>query len=206
VKKLLFGVVLLVGVSACATKPAVRLDEPRRVVGTENSVRVDAEILVDATGNAVSIKYEVTNGRPNAIAVADIVPETSFDLETRTVTVSLGSEVPGAQLLPRLMTIPAGQKRSFTAGANVRAASRRDSPFNGFGTALRLKLNFLGKTDPFRQLLDIQEKAVNDPELADALFPTWLELNESVITNSIPVRADGTLAPVATPPDVTRRR
>lgn len=205
-KRIVLGVAVLLTVSACASKSAVRMDEPRRVVGTENNVRVDGDILVDNSGSGVAIKYEVTNGRTSPIAVADIVAETSFDLESRTVTVNLGSEVPGAQLLPRLVTVPPGEKRSFTAGANVLNATRRESPFAAAGTVLRLKLNFLGQTAPFATLLDIPGKAVHDPKLADTLFAVWLELNETVFTNSVPVRADGGLSVAPPPIDAPRRR
>ena len=205
-KRLVLGVAVMIGVSACASRPLpTPAEAPRRVVvGTENQVRVDGEILVDSTGSGVAIRYEVTNGRANPIAVADILPETSFDLETRTVTVSLGSEVPGAQFLPRLMTVPAGEKRAFTAGANVYAAMRRDAPTGLAGVALRLKLNFLSDTKPFRDLLDIPEKAVHDPKLADALFPAWLELNETVFTNSVPVRSEPGLSAPTPAIDVRR--
>ncbi len=195
--------VVLIAVG-CATRP-VRMDEPRRVVGTENNVRVDAEILFDANGAAVAIKYDVTNGRTGTIAVADILPDTSFDPEARMVTVSLGSEVPGARLLPRLVSVPPGQKRSFTAGAQVAPIIRRDSSFSPQPAALRLKLNFLGDTTPFSMLLDIPEKAVADQELADTLFPRWVELNEVVYTNAVPFNVRSTTSPVD-PSDVSARR
>jgi hypothetical protein len=200
----LLGMSFLFIVTACASKP-VRMDEPRRVVGTENKVRVDAEIVPDANGSAVAIRYEVTNGRTEAIAVADILPESSFDPESRMVTVSLGSEVPGEHLLPRLVTVPPGQKRTFTAGAQVASAIRRDSPFSPQPAALRLKINFLGDTRPFEKLLDIQQKAVADSELADSLFPQWVELNEVVYTNAVPLRVGNLTAPVD-PSDTSSRR
>jgi len=202
-KRAVIGASLVLTAIGCASRP-VRMDEPRRVVGTENNVRVDAEILIDPNGLAVAIKYDVTNGRNEAIAVADIVAETSFDPEARMVTVSLGSEVPGARLLPRLVSVPPGQKRTFSAGAQVASAIRRGSPFSPQPAALRLKLNFLGDTTPFVKLLDIPEKAVADSELADALFPRWVELNEAVYTNAVPINVGG--ASPVDPSDTSARR
>src|SRR5215212_6479201 len=99
--------VLLVFAAGCASTKTVDFNEPRRVLGTENQVRVDAQVYGDhfSSGSAITIKYDVTNERPNPVAIADILPETSYDDETQTVTVSIGSEVPGNYLLPRLVAI-----------------------------------------------------------------------------------------------------
>jgi hypothetical protein len=53
---------------------------------------------------------------------------------------------------------------------------------------LQLKVNFLGNTAPFTKLIDIPEKALRDPNLANELFPQWVENNEAVTTNSIPIQ------------------
>src|ERR1043166_7523447 len=77
--------VLLVGCSS--TKP-IDMSEPRRVVGTENDVRVDAEIYGDRLGPNVNVpvKYDVTNHRQTTILIADLIPESTYDPETHTVT------------------------------------------------------------------------------------------------------------------------
>jgi hypothetical protein len=184
---------VLLLLSACATTTArskpVNQNEPRRVVGTENEVRIDAEIFGDVLQRSVSIpvKYDVTNGRKGPIAIADIVPVTSYDGDTQTVTVDIGSEVPGVQLLPRLIRINPGEKKSFSTIARVNIMLPAETPTTRIPSAIRLRVNFLGDTSQFEQLIAIPERAVMDPKLADELFPKWVERNETIYTNALPM-------------------
>jgi hypothetical protein len=176
--------------AGCAAT-TVDMDEPRRIVGTENNVRVDAQVIGDEArpGAQIPITYEVTNLRTTSIAIAELVPDTSYDRETNTFTVNVGSEVPGNELLPRLVEIRPGEKKTFTIAARTHfitpaGAGVKTPPPAG----LRLKVNFLGDVTPFRQLIGIPERAVADRALADQLFPLWLERNEIVYTNAVPMR------------------
>lgn len=184
--------VLVLLLAACASS-AVDMSEPRRVVGTESSVRVDAEIGEAARpGAPIAITYEITNQRTTAIAVADILPETTFDRETRIITVSIGSEVPGTTILPRLVKIGPGEKKSFTTNARLTLMPTQSAdPRASSSTLLRLKVNFLGDTEPFAELIDIPEKGIADAKRADELFAVWLEKNEAVYTNAVPVQTTG---------------
>jgi hypothetical protein len=189
---LIISSALLFLLSGCAST-AVDMAEPRRVVGTESSVRVDAQITADAIapGAQIPITYEITNQRDTPIAVAELIPQTTYDSESQVFTVSIGSEVPGNTMLPRLVLIAPGEKKSFSAMARVIqfVPPRAINPTLAAAPAgLRIKLNFLGDTEPFRELIGIKEVAVADPKLADTLFPLWLERNEVVYTNSIPMR------------------
>jgi hypothetical protein len=187
-KRSLFALVLLL---AGCTTGAVDMNEPRRIVGTEESVRVDAQVTGDEVrpGSKVPVAYEVTNMRQTAIAIAEVVPVTSYDQETNTFTVDIGSEVPGNELLPRLVEIGPGQTQTFRIIANIQPLMPPRSLATPLPPAeLRLKVNFLGDTKPFRMLIGIPERAVADHTLADQLFPLWLERNEIVYTNSVPMK------------------
>lgn len=197
--------------TACASSHAVDMDEPRRIVGTENGVRIDAQVIGDqiAPGVRVPVTWEITNERPTSIAVADLVPETAYDQDANQFTVTVGSEVPGNELLPRLIEIAPGEKKSFSGTANLKFAMppRAADPLRAPPPAsLRVKLNFLGDTEPFRQLIGIREVGVANRGLADELFPLWLERNEAVYTNSIPMRWMTRRGESAPPPPPRRGR
>lgn len=187
---------LLLLLAGCASTGTVDMAEPRRIVGTENLVRVDAQVSAEhvAPGAQIPITYEITNQRETPIAVAELIPETSYDADTRMFTVSIGSEVPGNTLLPRLILIGPGEKKSFSAMARllyVAPPRTVDPNAQNAPAGFRLKLNFLGDPEPFRELIGIKEVAVADSKRADELFPLWLERNEVVYTNAVPMRWTG---------------
>jgi len=187
---LLAATLLLISCATAARNTPVNQKEPRRVVGTDNDVRIDAEIFGDHLQSAISIplNYDITNSRPASIAIADIIPETNYDPDTQTVTVNIGSEVPGEQLLPRLIRIAPGEKRSFSTVARVNILMPSETPVSRIPRAMRIKVNFLDDTTQFEKLIAIPERGVYDPKLADELFPKWLERNQTLYTNALPMR------------------
>ena len=94
----LFSVVVVSGCATTATlQKSVDMKEARRVVGTENEVRIDAAISGDqlSTSTTLQLKYDITNNRDQPILIADMVPDATYDQETQMVTITIGSEVPG---------------------------------------------------------------------------------------------------------------
>jgi hypothetical protein len=177
-----------------ATTPGkINMKQARRMVGTENDVRVDAEIYGEdmRQGTSIAIKYEVTNQRPTPILIADRNAQSNYDPETRTVTIDIGSEIPGEEFLPRLISIPSGERRTFNAGANINIRMPANSPWTPKPRALQLRVNFLGDPAPFAMLVGIPERAVRDKKLADELFTKWVERTETVTTNALPMRWQG---------------
>jgi hypothetical protein len=200
-------IALLILAAGCATTKTVDMEEPRRVVATENDVRIDAQIFGDRlmSSTTIPLKYDITNERQQAIAIADMVPEVSYDAETQTVTLGIGSEVPGSQLLPRLIAIAPGEKKSFSTVARVNlVVGTIGTPTSRFPNALRLKVNFLSDTTEFAPLISMTQKGLQDPALMDRLFPIWLEKNETLYTNSVPMR--WSVEPSADVPAARRRR
>ncbi|HEV7485365.1 MAG TPA: hypothetical protein VGQ65_06750 [Thermoanaerobaculia bacterium] len=194
---------------APATTPGkINLKQARRMVGTENDVRVDAEINGEEMrqGVSIAIKYEVTNQRSTPILIADLIAQSNYDPDTRTVTIDVGSEIPGEEFLPRLISIPSGERRTFTIGANINVHAPMSSPWTPKPRALQLRVNFLGDPAPFAMLVGIPERAVRDKKLADELFPKWVERNETVTTNALPMRWQGSASSAMDDNGPARRR
>ena len=104
---------------------------------------------------------------------------------------------------------PPGEKRSFTAVAHVNIllpANRATSPLTSYPKALQIKLNFLNDPAPFGMLVGIPERAVHNPTLAATLFPQWLERNEVVLTNTLPMRWGAEDSPLPNAAGAGRRR
>lgn len=185
---LLFAALFLAG---CATTTHVDPKEPKRVLGLENDVRIDAQLSADrmAPNSLVGVTYEIENLRNEPIALADLVPEITYENDSRTITINIGAEVPGNQIVPRLVRISSGEKKSFTTSARMNLVMPASAgPFVSYPQLLRLKVNFLGNVKPFEKLIDIPERAIVDAKLADSMFATWIENNEAVVTNAIPIR------------------
>ena len=205
---------LLVAASACssASKPIVESTEPRRALGTENGVRIDVEIYSESltTNSSIPIKYDITNSREKTILVADLIPQGTYDPETQTVTVNLGTEIPGENFLPRLIAIRPQERKTFKTSAHVVIAANPGTPWSPRPNAVRVRLNFLDDTGTFSQLVEIPEKAVYDPKLASDLFQKWVENNETVVTNILPMRWQGGVGvfggDTAAPPPTRRGR
>lgn len=195
------GLLLL---SACATT-AIDVDEPRRILGTQAGVRVDAQVFAEKVGSGSSVRvvWEIDNQRPDPIAVADILPEVTYEETARTIVVSVGSEVPGNQMLPRLIRVESGEKKTFEGLAKIALRLPPPGPLSPTPRYLQLKLNFLADVEPFKELIGIPEVAVHDPKRADELFTQWVEANETVRTNAVPIEWLGAVSTGGA--DVTRR-
>jgi len=126
------------------------------------------------------------------------------------VTISIGTEVPGESFLPRLIAIGPGEKKSFNTSAHISIASSVSvSPWMRHPNAVRIRVNFLDDPKPFEKLIALKENALADKELAALLFPKWVENNETVTTNALPMQWAGPGADAMTPaamPGAPRRR
>ena len=166
----------------------IDMNDPRRALGREDDVRVDARLLQESVvpGVPIGVIYQIQNFTETPVAVADKVSSASYDGETRTITITLGSEVP-EQNLPHLVVIAPGEKKILHAAAlpSLTAAASRAS-VGGAPRFVQLKVAILRDVTPFRALIDRQ--GPGPQPLADALFDTWLESNDTILLNSVPVQ------------------
>src|SRR2546425_3519382 len=111
-------------IATAAFAAHVDLNDPRRALGREDDVRVDAS-LTQANVSASSplyVTYQIQNLSQVAIAFAEKVTDASWDAESQTITLSLGAEIPPGPTMPRLVVIQPGEKRVFCGGAMVSVA------------------------------------------------------------------------------------
>jgi hypothetical protein len=174
--------------ASCASS-GVDMEEPNRVLGKEDDVRVDAQFVAAAfaQGGNVSVIYEIENLRTAPIAFASLNLEIAYESETGTFTATVGSEVPGNELIPRLIEIKPGERVRLTGGGRLIVPVSRETHAST-PREIRLKLVYLNDVEPFRELIGISEVAVRDRALADKLFPAWIEHTATVTTNASPIR------------------
>jgi len=191
-----FSVAVSLSLLTAAAASAARVDmkDPRRALGREDNIRVDAQLLQDAisTSTPLSVTYQIENLTGVAIGVADKVVDVSFDPDSATVTFSIGAEVPTGKNMPHVVTIVPGEKRVLTAGGTLHVAvPHQRTPWTAVPRYVQIKVNVLKDVTPFAALLEQQAKSAGAPALPGDLFDKWIDANDSVFLNSIPVRWNG---------------
>ncbi|HVR41547.1 MAG TPA: hypothetical protein VMU84_20800 [Thermoanaerobaculia bacterium] len=165
---------------------------PRRAVGREDDVRIDAQLHQDVVspGSPIGVVYQIQNLTATPVAIADRTAECTYDSDSGTVTLSIGSEVPANGTLPRMTLIAPGEKKTFQASALLRVnlPSIR-SPFVAQPRFVQVKVSFLRDSSPIASLIDRQTKApATAIALSDAQFDRWLESTDTIFLNALPVR------------------
>lgn len=175
--------------ASAAAAAAIDMDDPRRALGSEGAIRVDAQILQETVspGSSIGVTYQIVNGSASAVAVADRVASASFDPETGTITLAIGAEVPDDGRMPLLTVIKPGETKVFSAGATP--------PINGAVVRagltpprqVQVKVSILRDLAPFEGLITRAASAAA-PALSDELFDRWFESTDTIFLNTVPVR------------------
>jgi hypothetical protein len=179
--------VLLTTTAIDAAKVDMR--DPRRAVGREDGVRVDAELAQDSVSAhaKLGVVYQVENLNAAPIAIADKISDASYDADSQTITLSLGAEVPDGANMPHLTVIPPGEKRTFRGiGAVNIAAPTTRMPWAPVPRYVQIKVTVLRDLTPFAALIEQQNKGIAPPLNNDA-FDRWVASVASVFLNPLPV-------------------
>lgn len=178
-------------IAAAAQAARVDMNDPRRALGREDNIRVDAELLQDSLSptSSLSVNYQVQNLTNQIIGIADRISDVSYDPETATVTFSIGAEVPTGKSMPHVVTVAPGETRVLSAGGALHVAvPRQQTPWSVVPRYVQIKVNVLRDVAPFAALLAQQAKSAAAPALPNDLFDKWVDVNDAVLLNSIPVR------------------
>jgi hypothetical protein len=175
--------------SAAARAAHVDFKDPRRALGREDDIKVDAEMIQDtlSPGTAIGVTYQVQNLTSSPIAIADKIAVASFDSDSQTITLSIGAEIPQGAAMPHLSMIAPGQTRSFRAGATpqITVADAR-GPWAHVPRAVQIIVNVLRDIGPFAKLIALQTTS-SAPPMPNDLFGAWVDSVSSVELNALPV-------------------
>jgi hypothetical protein len=120
--------------------------------------------------------------------------DTSYDVDSQTITFSIGSEIPKDGAMPHVVTIAPGEKKTFTTGASVHASTpQREGRFAVVPRYVQIQVNVLRDLAPFEALIARQQPSagtasVAPVKLGDELFERWIQSNDAIYLNAIPVR------------------
>ena len=182
--------------AAAASAAGVDMKDPRRATGREDDIRIDALILQEAltSQSGIHVTYQIRNLTEDAVAIADRISETSYDSDSQTITLSIGSEVPASGAMPHVVVIGPGETKVLAGGATLHVpVPNVRSPFTSVPRFVQIKVNVLRNLKPFEQLIVQQQHAAQTTQqvaqkLDDALFEKWVESNDAIFLNSVPVR------------------
>jgi hypothetical protein len=182
---------LLLASAAHADSARIDMNESRRAVAREDNLRIDAQLMEEivAPNTPISITYQIENLGNTAVAVADKVAETTYDLDSQTITFSIGAEIPTGANMPHLVTIVPGEKRVLRTGAmSAVVVSKRDTAWSVVPRFVQIKVNVLRNLEPFAKLIERQRASAAPVALPNDVFEHWVESNDAIFLNTLPVR------------------
>lgn len=176
--------------TVAAQASAIDMDDPRRALGREDDVRIDAQIIQETVspGAPVGVTYQIANLTSAPVAVADRVAAASYDSETQTITLSIGAEVPQDGRMPHLVTIAPGEKKVLHAGATPLLSAGIIRTAAMAPRLVQVRVSILRDLTPFAELIATQDPRTGGTPLNDEQFEKWFESNDTIFLNSVPIR------------------
>ena len=180
---------LLAGAALLAA--GIDFKDPRRALGREDDIRVDAQMLQEtiSAGSPISVTYQIENLTSSPIAIAEKVTDVSYDPDSQTITLSVGAEIPTGVAMPHLTVIPPAEKRTFRTGVATQfVVANTHSPWARLPRLVQITVNILRDVRPFASLIAQQSVSAPPPTLPNDLLDQWAASVSSVELNSLPVR------------------
>jgi hypothetical protein len=177
--------------AAAAHAASIDMDDPRRALGREGDVRVDAQLTRDTVspGTPIGITYQIQNFSKESVAVAARIADASYDEDSRTVTIAIGSEVPPDGTMPQMTIIAPGEKKVFRSAAtpSLSAAALRGT-LAVAPRYVQVKVAVMRDMKPFLPLIQAQAGNARGQRLTDEQFEKWFECNDTILLNALPVQ------------------
>ena len=190
--RLFFALIAFIALihAAAATAGSIDMDDPRRALGREGDVRIDAQLLRDTVtpGSPIGITYQIQNLSQAKVAVAAKVSDASYDEDSRTITIAVGSEVPPDGNMPQMVVIAPGEKKVLQTAATPRLGpTATRGTFAATPRYVQVKVAILRDIEPYAQLIAAQDGRTRR-RLSDELFDKWFESNDTIFLNTLPVQ------------------
>lgn len=176
--------------AAAATAGSIDMNDPKRALGREDDVRIDAQLVRDtiSPGAPIGITYQIQNLSGTNVAVAAKVSDASYDADTRTITLAVGSEVPPDGNMPQMVIIAPGEKKVLQTAATPKlSAQTMRGALAAAPRFVQVKVAIMRNLEPFAQLIKTQDGRTKR-RLSDELFEKWFECNDTIFLNSVPVQ------------------
>lgn len=186
-KPRLVAAALAVLMHAAADAATIDMNDPLRAKGRENDVRIDAQLLTDTVspGAAIGVTWQIQNFTDVPVAVATKATDASYDADTQTITVAIGSEVPEDGNMPEMVVVAPGEKKTFRSSATAAISPGSVRSGHGRPRFVQVKVSILRKLEPFLALL--RDPSPKPQPLSDELFEEWFESTDTIFLNSLPV-------------------
>ena len=190
--KLFFAILAVITLihAAAATAAGIDMDDPRRALGRAGDIRVDAQLGRETVspGSPIGITYQIQNLSAAPVAIAAKVSDASYDADTRTITVAVGSEVPPDGKMPQMVVIGPGEKKVLQTMVTPKlSAQAMRSSLAAAPRFVQVKVAIMRNVEPFAALIQAQDGRTKHA-LSDELFEKWFECNDTIFLNSVPVQ------------------
>ena len=174
-----------------ASTGSIDMNDPRRALGREGDIRIDAQLIDDTVspGAPIGVTWQIQNFTDSPVAVAPRVVDVSYDAESRTITLAIGSEVPDQGKMPLMTVVAPGEKKVFRSAAMMRGgASVMRATAGSAPRLVQVKVSILRDLEPFGAMIRKQTPTAAPETLPDALFEQWFESTDTIFLNTLPVQ------------------